>query len=101
VMRFGRSPAPAEVPAPIASPSERRNEELYVRHARKDGQLVAVLRAIDRGETCVVEAEVYQRDSMQLVRPGPYTFPDQHQAGAFVTEAIASLIYLGCEIQAE
>jgi hypothetical protein len=100
-MRFGRHPAPAEVPAEIAAPSERRNEQLYVRHARKDGQLVAVLRATDRGDACVVEAEVYPHGSLQLVRPGPYTFPDHQQAGAFVTEAIAALLYLGCDIQAE
>jgi hypothetical protein len=87
-MRFGRNPA-------------RGDEELFVRHARKDGQLVAVLRAIDRGEDCVVEAEVYPRGSMQAVRPGPYTFADPHQAGEFVTEAVASLMYLGCDIQAE
>ena len=100
-MRFGRHPAPAEVPTEIATRSERRNEELFVRHARKDGQLVAVLRAVDRGQTCVVEAEVYPRGAMQHVRPGPYTFADTRQAGAFITEAVAALMYLGCDIQAE
>jgi len=100
-MRFGRHPAPVEAPVELAVPSERRDQQLYVRHARKDGQLVAVLRAIDRGDACVVEAEVYPRGSMQHVRPGPYTFADPHQAGAFVTEAIAALMYLGCDIQAE
>jgi hypothetical protein len=100
-MRFGRQPVPAEAPAEIATSAERRNEELFARHARKDGQLVAVLRAVDRGDSCVVEAEVYPRGSMQLVRPGPYTFANPHEAGEFVTEAVAALMYLGCDVQAE
>lgn len=77
--------------------------ELFVRHARKDGRSVAVLRAIDYGESCVVEAEVYPQNSRNAgsVRPGPYTFADAHQATAFVTEAVESLMYLGCEVYAE
>jgi hypothetical protein len=34
------------------------------------------------------------------VRPGPYTFSDAHQASAFVTDAVAALMYLGCDVQA-
>jgi hypothetical protein len=75
--------------------------ELFVRHARKDGRLVAVLRAVDHGGSCIVEAEVYPHGSSQLTRPGPYTFSDPHQASAFVTEAVAALMYLGCDIQAQ
>ena len=30
--------------------------ELFVRHARKDGRSVAILRAVDHGTSCVVEA---------------------------------------------
>ena len=75
--------------------------ELFVRHARKDGRLVAVLRAVDHGASCIVEAEVYPQGSTQLTRPGPYTFDDAHQASAFVTEAVAALMYLGCDIQAQ
>ena len=33
--------------------------ELYVRHARVDGNSVALLRAIELGDSCVVEAEVW------------------------------------------
>jgi hypothetical protein len=101
VIRFGSNPAeetPAEAEAPAHQGPER---ELFVRHARKDGRLVAILRAVDRGESCVVEAEVYPHGSNQLRHPGPYTFPDAHQASAFVTEAVAALMYLGCDIQAE
>jgi hypothetical protein len=100
-MRFGRNPVPAEAPAEIEPRVERRNDELFVRHARKDGQLVAVLRAVDRGDSCVVEAEVFPRGSMELVRPGPYHFASPHEAGEFVTEAVAALMYLGCDVQAE
>ena len=75
--------------------------ELFVRHARKDGRLVATLRGIDHGASCTVEAEVYPHGATQLTRPGPYTFLDAHQASAFVTEAVAALMYLGCDIQAQ
>jgi len=35
------------------------------------------------------------------VHPGPYTFADAAQATAFVTEAVESLMYLGCDVYAE
>jgi len=119
-MRFGRHRAPAEEPwndllhlepnADLAGPPELQialpssmaveERELFVRHARKDGELVAMLRAVDRGSSCVVEAEISPQGSTQVVTPGPYTFSDAHQASAFVTEAVEALMYLGCEIQA-
>jgi hypothetical protein len=109
VIRFGRHATPAEQPAwhepwAVAAAPEARGapgRELFVRHARKDGRVVATLRAIDRGSSCVVEAEVCPFGTTQLVRPGPYTFADAQQASAFVTEAVAALMYLGCEIQAQ
>jgi hypothetical protein len=111
VIRFGGSGAASRAPAgdgapvlqpePSADPALAPGRELFVRHARKDGRLVAVLRAVDHGASCVVEAEVYPHGSTQLVRPGPYTFSDAHQASAFVTEAVAALMYLGCDIQAQ
>jgi hypothetical protein len=77
--------------------------ELFVRHARKDGRSVAVLRAIDYGDSCVVEADVYpvHGRANEAVHPGPYTFADAMQATAFVTEAVESLMYLGCEVHAQ
>ena len=75
--------------------------ELFVRHAKKDGRSVTVLRAIDFGDSCVVEAEVYPAGSQDAVRPGPYTFGDAVQATQFVTEAVESLMYLGCDVFAE
>jgi hypothetical protein len=77
--------------------------ELFVRHARKEGRSVAVLKAVDYGDSCVVEAEVYPQGSAgtSALEPGPYTFADSQQATAFVTEAVEALIYLGCDVQAQ
>jgi len=77
--------------------------ELFVRHARKDGRSVAVLRAVDHGDACVVEAEVFPAGSRDATatRPGPYTFADAHQATAFVTEAVEALMVLGCDVHAQ
>ena len=92
--------------APQAEDAQPRPEpdgqprELFVRNARKDGRLVAMLRAVDHGSSCVVEAEVSPHGTNQLIKAGPYTFSDVHQASAFVTEAVAALMYLGCDIQA-
>ncbi len=77
--------------------------ELFVRHARKDGRSVAIVRAVDHGDSCVVEAEVYPpgHPPPGPVHPGPYTFANAHEAAAFVTEAVEALMYLGCDVQAE
>jgi hypothetical protein len=79
------------------------SRELFVRHARKDGRSVVVMRAIDYGDACVVEAEVYPQNVTNPValRPGPYRFQDAHQATAFVTEAVEALMYLGCDVHAQ
>jgi hypothetical protein len=75
--------------------------ELFVRHARREGRSIAVMRAVDHGDSCVVEAEVFPHGAAEAVRPGPYTFADSRQATAFVTEAVEALMYLGCDIQAQ
>ena len=76
--------------------------ELFVRHARRDGRAVAVLRAVDHGTTCVVEAEVFPSGpGGQPTYPGPYTFANAHEATSFVTEAVEALMYLGCDITAD
>ena len=84
-----------------AAAPETAGRELYLRRAVKDDRSVAVLRAIDYGTSCVVEAEVYPQGSDEAVHPGPYTFADATQANAFVTEAVECLMYLGCGILAE
>lgn len=85
--------------APLGASAPR---ELFVRHARKDGRSVAVLRAVDHGDACVVEAEVFPAGTPNAAasRPGPYTFADAHQATAFVTEAVEALMVLGCDVHA-
>ena len=80
---------------------ETAGRELFLRHAKKDGRSVAILRALDFGTSCVVEAEVFPAGGSDAVRPGPYTFADASQATAFVTEAVESLMYLGCDVYAE
>ena len=91
------TPAPAATAAAVATAAR----ELFVRHARKDGRSVAVMRAIDYGNQCIVECEVWpQGGAATAMRPGPYTFGDARQATAFVTEAVEALMYLGCDIQA-
>lgn len=76
--------------------------ELYVRHARRDGRSVAILRAVDHGDSCVVEAEVFPAGGDEsAMRPGPYTFADTRQATAFMTDAVEALMYLGCDVHAQ
>ena len=79
------------------------SRELFVRHARKDGQSVAVLRAVDYGDSCVVECEVSPVGSAGAgpVKAGPYPFPNPAQATQFVTEAVEALMVLGCDVQAQ
>jgi hypothetical protein len=83
--------------------SKQGGGELFVRHARKDGRSVAVLKAVDFGDSCVVEADVYPAGARNgaAMHPGPYTFADAQQATAFVTEAVEALMYLGCDVQAQ
>ena len=90
------APVGGTASAPATGP-----QELFVRHAKHDGRSVAVLRAVDYGDSCVVEADVFPAGALEAVRPGPYTFADAHQATAFVTEAVEALMYLGCDVLAQ
>jgi hypothetical protein len=76
--------------------------ELYVRHARLEGRSVALLRAIDHGNSCVVEAEVWPDDThtYDVVKAGPYIFPSPVEATRFVTHAVEAFIALGCDVRA-
>ena len=85
----------------MSQPAPTAPRELFVRHARREGRSVAVMRAVDYGDSCVVEAEVYPLGGADPVKPGPYTFADARQATQFVTEAVEALMYLGCDIQAQ
>jgi hypothetical protein len=89
----------------VSSLGQSAERELFVRHARKDGRSVAVLRAVDHGDSCIVETEVFPAGgsggSTETVRPGPYTFANAVQATQFVTEAVEALMVLGCDVQAQ
>jgi hypothetical protein len=88
----------------VSTGLEAVERELFVRHARKDGRSVAVLRAVDHGDSCVVEAEVHPvgaANGAEALRPGPYTFTNAAQATQFVTEAVEALMVLGCDVQAQ
>jgi hypothetical protein len=87
----------------VSKAAAAAGRELFLRHARKDGRSVAILKALDYGDSCVVEAEVFPAGarSSAAIEPGPYTFADSQQATAFVTEAVEALMYLGCDVQAQ
>ena len=74
--------------------------ELFVRHARRDGRSIAVMRAVDHGELVRRRGRGVPERQRGAPRPGPYTFADAREATAFVTEAVEALMYLGCDIQA-
>jgi hypothetical protein len=74
--------------------------ELFVRHARKEGRSVAILRAIEDGQTCRVDAEVFPASNPAHPTVTSYRFADVRTATSFVTEAVEALMYLGCDVQA-
>jgi hypothetical protein len=83
----------------MATSEVTAGQQLFVRHAKRDGRSIAVLRAVDHGDTCVVEAQVYPAGSgATTVQPG---FANATEATAFVTEAVEALMYLGCDITAD
>jgi hypothetical protein len=76
--------------------------ELYVRHARIEGRSVALLRAVEVDNRCMVEVEVWPSDThpYDAVTAGPYIFPSAVEATRFVTHAVEAFITLGCDVQA-
>lgn len=74
--------------------------EVLVRHAELEGRSIARLRVVDHGESCVVEGEVFPRDAPPA-HAGPFTFADVSQATAFVTDAMDSLLFLGCDVRSQ
>lgn len=83
--------------ASAAAPA-RPGGELEVRQVLREGELVAVLMAIDQGDTYTVVAEVFADGSRSATRR-PYTFASAEAAHAFLAEALTSFMYLGCEIR--
>ena len=60
-----------------AADGARPRRELFVRHARRDGRSIAILRAIDYGDSCVVEAEVYPVRARNAEPSGPARTPSR------------------------
>jgi hypothetical protein len=74
--------------------------ELFVRHARKDGRSVAILRAVDDGAGVVVECQVFPRGGEAAATPD-IRFGDAQQALAFAHETVEALMYLGCDVHTQ
>ena len=73
---------------------------LFIRHARKDDRTVVSLRAIDHGDECVVEVDVYPTSAggLEPMPLGPYSFDNLDEAVRFTEEALLALEYLGCSV---
>jgi hypothetical protein len=76
-----------------------REGEIDVRNVLRDGHLVAVLMAIDGGDSFTVVTEVFPQGEGAGVRRRPYTFPDATAGMAFLDEAVTSFTFLGCEVR--
>jgi hypothetical protein len=81
-------------------PAAPAKAALFVRHARKEGRSVTVLRAFEEPDGCRVETEVFPPGGGES-QHSSCDFPDVRTAVAFVTEAVEALMYLGCDVQAE
>jgi hypothetical protein len=84
-----------------AAPVNARAGEIDVRNVLRDGHVVAVLMAIDQGDSFTVVTEVFPQNSEAAgaVSRRPYTFPDAETGLAFLNEAVTSFTYLGCEVR--
>jgi hypothetical protein len=85
-----------------AAPQLIRSGEVDIRNLVRDGHTVATLMAIDQGDAFTVVTEVFLIGTDG--RPGkvfrrPYTFPDATTGLAFLSDAVTSFTYLGCEIR--
>jgi hypothetical protein len=84
----------------VAYPMARPGE-IEVRKVIRDGNLVAVLMAIDQGDSFTVVTEVFGTgtEGPENVLRRPYTFPDADAGLAFLAEAVTAFTYLGCEVR--
>ena len=85
-------------PLPTLTPAHR---EISTNTARKDGREVVTMRCVEEGIEYVIECEVYPVGGLRIepLRPGPYRFPTEIEAKAFVDEAVRALTYLGCDVE--
>jgi hypothetical protein len=73
--------------------------DIHTHNVLRDGELVAMLMAIDQGDAFTVFAEVYGQGAAGPVTRRPYTFVDSETGLAFLSEALTSFTYLGCEVR--
>jgi hypothetical protein len=82
------------------SPQPTPRKELYSYEVRREGRVVAQLRALGAADGSVtVETEVYpvnQTPGESISRP--FEFPDADYARHFVDEALLALEYLNCQV---
>ncbi len=81
--------------------SAPRTGGLEIRQVLRDGNVVAVLMAIDNGETFTVVTEIHGQgeDETNGVQRRPYTFPNADSAQSFIAETLTAFTYLGCEVR--
>lgn len=74
---------------------------INVREVLREGRVVAVLMAIDNGDTFTVVTEVFARggDGQATVERRPHVFRDADSGLAFLSEALTAFTYLGCEVR--
>jgi hypothetical protein len=89
-------PAVDREPAPDAL----GGTELARRSARKDGREIVTLRCVESKGSFMIECDVYPADGLRVepLRPGPYRFGTRDEADAFISEVVACLNYLGCDV---
>lgn len=86
--------------AASASQASAAREELYAYEVRREGRIIAQLRALGALDgTVVVETDVYpvNRQAGEAISR-PFEFPDADYARRFVDEALVALEYLNCVV---
>ncbi len=87
--------------AAAASAHDLPRNELYAYQVRREGRVVARLRAMGAADgSVIVETEVLPVNRAPG-EPGierPFDFPDADYARRFVDEALLALEYLNCEV---
>jgi hypothetical protein len=74
--------------------------QLFLRRAVKDGRTVVLLRGLEAGKECAIQADVYPVTAPggDVVALGPHSFATLDDALTFVEETLLALEYLGCAI---
>jgi hypothetical protein len=70
-----------------------------VKQVLRDGNLVAVLMAIDHGATCTVVTETFGQNGKKATQRRPFNFPNVDVAQSFIAETLTAFTYLGCEVR--